>query len=217
MQGAGDCAGLEDAAMAVTQANARAELLLAAGTCKQAAGDPESALALFDRILAEHRESPSAVAAMFERGVACEATGRPGTAVGAFATYRREYPSAPRVAEALFRLCRLHIGGRRFEQAIACVRRFRDRYPSDEHVDQTHYLEGMALKEQTETLVQAAESFARYAAGSDTEHLDDALYWRASCLREAKDAGQADAARAYLQRLPAGKHAAEVRGWLGGG
>ncbi len=63
-------------------------------------------------------------------------------------------------------------------------------------------------------LLGADESFARYAAGADTEHLDDALYWRAASLRLANDERRAAAAKAYLDRMASSKYVSEVRGWF---
>ncbi|MEE8410272.1 MAG: tetratricopeptide repeat protein [Myxococcota bacterium] len=211
-----DCAGLgQSAANTRATPEQKAAALSSAGHCWQAAGDNVAALRSYERLLTNYPDTPSAPAAMFEKGVVCEALGRPGTASAAYATYRREHPNAPRMGEALYRLCRLHVAAGRREQALDCLQRYRLRYAHEGHLAETHYFEGLVLKDQPESLLAAAESFGRYAAGNDTELLDEALYWRAASLRQARDESYTAAAQTYLERMASGRHADEVRGWLG--
>ncbi len=182
-----DCSALEGSAASESAPEARAAALLAAGDCWLATGESAAALRLYERVIAEHIDTASGPAALFNKGVACE---------------------------ALFRLCRIHVAAGRTEQALSCIQRYRRGYGDEAYVVDTHYLEGLALKDDPATRAAAADAFLAYIAGENTEHLDDALYWRAVALERAGDPRAAEAGRAFLERVGSGDRAAEIRTWL---
>jgi hypothetical protein len=170
------------------------------------AGEPQRALALYDRLVAAG--GPLAESALFEMAsIENEDLHDAGRALLTWQRYRDRYPHGLLRAEAdlsvIEVLPRLHQEGRALDEARAFLRR----YPRSERRAEVARVAGDLARTRGDCRGAIALYEQVGAAGRDA---DDAAFGRAACLVTLSDPRAIDAVREYSIRFPSGRHTAEA-------
>ena len=182
----GDCAGASAATQrAGLTPHQRAALLEKVAECLMQQGRLDGAEDVYRTIVDRHPRTPTAQNALFELGRLAEQRGDREAAYQAFERFLHQYPQAPLAMNAQFRVCGLQVAAEHFDQALACLSAYQQRFPDGDHLPEALFIAARLYKDIKHDCGAAAELFGRYRQlpGAERQEEDGGQEQAHQCLR----------------------------------